>query len=90
MAIVLIGVTVFLASRLIGDVKINNVVPTVDEFHIYSGVHPELYKEYLKYVREGNTRMAQDTLEELALYTDIEFRDQFYQKILKRQESLSI
>ena len=87
MAIVLIGVTVFLASKLIGDVKLPNAV---DEFHIYSGVHPELYKEYLKYMREGNTRMAQDTLEELALYTDIEFRDQFYQKILKRQESLSI
>jgi hypothetical protein len=87
MAIVLIGVTVFLASKLIGDVKLPNAV---DEFHIYSGVHPELYKEYLKYMREGNIRMAQDTLEELALHTDIEFRDQFYQKILKKQESLSI
>jgi hypothetical protein len=86
MALVLIGVTVFLASKLIGEVKL----PSIDEFHIYSGVHPELYKEYLKYKRDGNIRMAQDTLEELALHTDIEFRDQFHQKILKKQESLSI
>tara|TARA_Y100000389_G_C17416388_1_gene493954 strand:- start:941 stop:1213 length:273 start_codon:yes stop_codon:yes gene_type:complete len=90
MALILIGVTVFLASKLLRDVKINNVIPNIDEFHIYSGVHPELYKEYLKYMREGNIRMAQDTLEELALYTDIDFRDQFHQKILKRQSSLSI
>lgn len=86
MALVLIGVTVFLASKLIGEVKL----PSIDEFHIYSGVHPDLYKEYLKYKRDGNIRMAQDTLEELALHTDIEFRDQFHQKILKKQESLSI
>jgi hypothetical protein len=86
MALVLIGVTVFLASKLIGEVKL----PSIDEFHIYSGVHPDLYKEYLKHKRDGNIRMAQDTLEELALHTDIEFRDQFHQKILKKQESLSI
>jgi hypothetical protein len=86
MALVLIGVTVFLASKLIGEVKL----PSIDEFHIYSGVHPDLYKEYLKYKKDGNIRMAQDTLEELALHTDIEFRDQFHQKILKKQESLSI
>jgi hypothetical protein len=87
MAVVLIGVAVFLASKLVKDVKLPNVV---DEFHVYSGVHPELYKEYLRHKREGNIRMAQDTLEELALHTDIEFRDQFHQKILKKQESLSI
>jgi hypothetical protein len=87
MAVVLIGVAVFLASKLVKDVKLPSVV---DEFHIYSGVHPELYKEYLKHKREGNVRMTQDTLEELALHTDIEFRDQFHQKILKKQESLSI
>lgn len=87
MAVVLIGVAVFLASKLVKDVKLPNVV---DEFHVYSGVHPELYKEYLRHKRDGNLRMVQDTLEELALHTDIEFRDQFHQKILKKQESLSI
>jgi hypothetical protein len=86
MALILIGITVFLASKLIGDVKI---IPEIDDFHVYSGVHPELYKEYLRHKREGNIRMAQDTLEELALHTDIEFRDQFHQKILKKQDSLS-
>jgi len=87
MTLVLIGVTVFLASKFIGDVKLPGIT---DEFHVYSGVHPVLYKEYLKYKRDGNIRMVQDTLEELALHTDIEFRDQFHQKILKKQDSLSI
>ena len=87
MSLVLIGVTVFLASKLIGDVKLPGIT---DEFHVYSWVHPELYKEYLKYKRDGNIRMVQDTLEELALHTDIEFRDQFHQKILKKQDSLCI
>jgi hypothetical protein len=88
MALLLLGITVFLASKLIGDIKFKNVLPSTDEFHIYSGVHPELYKEYLKHKKDGNMKKAQDTLEELALYTDIEFRDQFHQKILKKQESL--
>jgi hypothetical protein len=87
MALILIGVSVLLASKFIGDIKI---IPETDDFHIYSGVHPELYKEYLKYKRNGDIRMAQDTLEELALHTDIEFREQFHQKILKKQDSLSI
>lgn len=86
MALLLVGVSVFLASKLIGgNIEIK---PEIDEFHIYSGVHPELYKEYLFYKNDGNMKKAQETLEELALYTDIEFRDQFHQKILKKQESL--
>jgi|UniRef100_A0A6C0JJ83 hypothetical protein len=91
MALILLGITAYIASTLIGDIKFKNVVPNgVDEFHIYSGVHPELYKEYLKHKSDGNIRMVQETLEELALHTDIEFREQFHQKILKKQDSLSI
>lgn len=88
MALVLVGVSIFLASKLVSSNV--NIKPEIDEFYIYSGVHPELYKEYLKFKNEGNFKMAQEKLEELALYTDIEFREQFHQKILKRQESLSI
>jgi hypothetical protein len=45
MALILLGITAYIASTLIGDIKFKNVVPNgVDEFHIYSGVHPELYK----------------------------------------------
>jgi len=91
MALILLGITAYIASTLIGDIKFKNVVPNgIDEFHIYSGVHPELYKEYLKHKSDGNMRMVQETLEELALHTDIEFREQFHQKILKKQDSLSI
>ena len=91
MAFLLLGITVYIASTLMGDFKFRNIVPDgVDEFHEYSGVHPELYKEYLKHKKNGNIRMVQETLEELALYTDIEFREQFHQKILKKQDSLSI
>ena len=91
MALILLGITAYIASTFIGDIKFKNVVPNgVDEFHVYSGVHPELYKEYLKHKSDGNIRMVQETLEELALYTDIEFREQFHQKILKKQDSLSI
>ena len=87
MALILLGITAYIASTLIGD----NVVPDgLDDFHVYSGVHPELYKEYLKHKKAGNIRMVQETLEELALHTDIEFREQFHQKILKKQDSLSI
>ena len=72
MALILLGITAYIASTLIGDIKFKNIVPNgVDEFHIYSGVHPELYKEYLKHKSDGNIRMVQETLEELALYTDI-------------------
>jgi hypothetical protein len=89
MALILLGITAYIASTLIGDIKFKNVA-LIDDFHVYSGVHPELYKEYLKHKSDGNTRMVQETLEELALYTDIEFREQFHQKILKKQDSLSI
>ena len=91
MALILLGITAYIASTFISDIKFKNIVPNgVDEFHVYSGVHPELYKEYLKHKSDGNIRMVQETLEELALYTDIEFREQFHQKILKKQDSLSI
>lgn len=90
MAFILIGVTVFLVSKLINNNVSVNLKPEMDEFYVYSGVHPELYKTYLKHKNEGNMKKAQDALEELALYTDIEFRDQFHQKILKKQSSLSI
>jgi hypothetical protein len=91
MALILLGITAYIASTFIGDIKFKNIMPNgVDEFHVYSGVHPELYKEYLKHKSDGNIRMVQETLEELALYTDIEFREQFHQKILKKQDSLSI
>jgi len=86
MALILIGVTVFLAAKLINDIEI----PSGDEFHMYSGIHPQLYKEYLQYTREGRHIDAQNALEELALYADFDFREEIQEKILKRQESLFI
>ena len=90
MAPILVGVTVYLAVKLINDIEIPKIVPETDEFHMYSGVHPELYKEYLKYKSEGRHIDAQNALEELALYADFDFREEIQEKILKRQESLFI
>lgn len=90
MALILVGVTVYLAAKLINDIEIPRIVPEIDEFHRYSGIHPELYKEYLKHKMEGRRIDAQNALEELALYADFDFREEIQEKILKRQESLYI
>ena len=64
MALILLGITAYIASTFICDIKFKNIMPNgVDEFHVYSGVHPELYKEYLKHKSDGNIRMVHETLE---------------------------
>lgn len=90
MALVLIGVSAILMYTLIRGKEVIEEVPTLDEFHMYSGIHPELYKAYLFYQKHGRVKSAQDSLEELALYADPEFTDEIHEKILKKQHSLSI
>jgi hypothetical protein len=90
MALILVGVTVYLTVKLINDIEFPNVVPEPDEFYMYSGIHPQLYKDYIKYKNEGRRIDAQNALEELALYADFDFRDEIQEKILKRQDSLFI
>jgi hypothetical protein len=90
MALILVGVTAFLVAMLVNDIEFTTIAPEVDEFHMYSGIHPQLYKEYLQYTREGRRIDAQNALEELALYADFDFREEIQEKILKRQESLFI
>jgi hypothetical protein len=91
MALVLICAAAYLITTELLDITFEtpNLVPQTDEFHMYSGIHPELYMAYLRYKNEGRYEDAWRSLEELALYADIEFRDEIYEKILKRQESLS-
>jgi hypothetical protein len=89
MALIIIGMTIYLATKLINDANLP-VVPERDEFYMYSGIHPDLYKKYLNYKNNGQYRDAFNALEDLALYADFDFRDEIYEKILKRQESLSI
>ena len=89
MALVLICVSALLIYKIARDDSVDTV-PEVDPFHMYSGIHPELYKTYRMYTRHGNNKMAQDTLEELALYADTDFIDEIREKILKRQKSLFI
>ena len=67
-----------------------DTLPEPDPFLMYSGVHPELYKTYLRHKDRGNNIKAQNTLEELALYADADFIDEIHEKILKRQKSLFI
>jgi hypothetical protein len=89
MALALISVSALLIYKIARDDTIDTV-PELDPFLMYSGVHPELYKTYLRHKNEGNNIKAQDTLEELALYADAEFTDEIRNKILKRQKSLFI
>ena len=88
MALILVGVTIYLAAKLINDYEIPNIIPEPDEFHIYSGIHPGLYMEYLELKRLQKHTEARDKLEELALYADLDFRDEIHEKILKKQGSL--
>ena len=90
MALILVGVAAFLVAKLVNDFEFPNIVPEIDEFHMYSGIHPQLYKEYLQYKSEDRRIDAQNALEELALYADFDFREEIQEKILKRQESLFI
>lgn len=90
MAFILIGVSAILMYTLLRGKDVIEEIPSLDEFHMYSGIHPELYKAYLFYRRHGDIKSAQDTLEELALYADPDFVDEIHEKILKKQYSLSI
>jgi hypothetical protein len=90
MALILVGVAAFLVAKLVNDIEFPNIVPEIDEFHMYSGIHPQLYKDYIQYKSEGRRIDAQNALEELALYADFDFREEIQEKILKRQESLFI
>ena len=88
MALILVGVTVYLAAKLINDYEIPKIIPEPDEFHKYSGIHPDLYMEYLDLKKNGKYVDAQNNLEELALYAHPDFRDEIHEKILKKQVSL--
>ena len=88
MALILIGVTIYLAAKLINDYEIPNIIPKPDEFYEYSGIHPDLYMEYLDLKKNGKHIDAQNKLEELALYAHPDFRDEIHEKILKKQVSL--
>ena len=88
MALILIGVTIYLAGKLINDYEIPKIIPEPDEFHEYSGIHPDLYMEYLDLKKNGKYVDAQNNLEELALYAHPDFRDEIHEKILKKQVSL--
>ena len=88
MALILVSVAVYLVAKLTNDVDFPGIFPQIDEFHMYSGINPELYKQYLEHKSLGHRKKAQDALEELALYADLDFRDEIQEKILKRQESL--
>ena len=90
MALILVGVAAFLVAKLVNDIEFPNIAPEIDEFHLYSGIHPQLYKDYIQYKSGGRRIDAQNALEELALYADFDFREEIQEKILKRQESLFI
>lgn len=82
MALILVGASIYLVASLIND-DVNNIkLPEPDPFHEYSGIHPELYKQYL------STKNI-EFIEELALYADTDIRDEIHEKILK-QKSLFI
>lgn len=87
MALVLVSVSAMLMYTLLRG---EEVIPVMDEFYMYSGIHPELYKTYRFYKQHGNMKAAWDTLEELALYADGDFIDEIHEKILKKQQSLSM
>ena len=96
MALFLVGASIYLISSFMSDIedRLNQFKP--DMFHEYSGIHPELYKNYLenkkKYQDTGERVFlvnALNSIEELALYADLDIREEIHEKILK-QESLFI
>ena len=96
MSLIVIGATLYMVYKLVDEIEYKEPIPQVDPFHMYSGVHPELYKEYL-----DNMTLYRDTqskeflkkaiysLEELALYAEPEYTEEIHEEILK-QESLFI
>lgn len=89
MALILAGASIYLIAYLMGNIDDTIRLPQPDIFHEYSGIHPELYMEYLSNKKAGNERAALDNIEELALYADIDIMDEIHEKILK-QKSLFI
>lgn len=89
MAFILIGASIYLVSSLLGTVEDKMKHFERDIFHEYSGIHPELYTEYLKFKSEKNYTEALKAIEELALYATSDIMDEIHEKILK-QESLFI
>lgn len=89
MSLILIGASIYLISSLISDIEDRLKPVEVDMFHKYSGIHPGLYREYLKFKTEKNYPAAINSIEELALYADTDIREEIHEKILK-QESLFI
>ena len=89
MSIVLVGASVYLILSLVSDIE-DRLKPTEkDIFYEYSGIHPELYREYLKLKAEKKYADAIKTIEELALYASSDIMEEIHEKILK-QESLFI
>ena len=89
MSIILIGASMYLILSLVSDIEDRFKPPERDTFHEYSGIHPELYMEYLKFKSDKNYTKALKTIEELALYANPDIMDEIHKKILK-QESLFI
>lgn len=89
MSIILIGASMYLILSLVSDIEDRFKPPERDTFHEYSGIHPELYRGYLKFKSDKNYVEALKTIEELALYTNPDIMEEIHEKILK-QESLFI
>ena len=78
MALILVGASIYLIASLVGDVENVIKLPEPDAFYEYSGIQPELYKQYL-------STKDLDYIEELALYADLDVRDEIHEKILKQK-----
>jgi len=96
MALILIGASIYLIASFMTDIDNKIKIPQVDIFYEYSGIHPDLYKQYIENKRlYTNTKEREyminaiNSIEELALYADMDIRDEIHEKILK-QESLFI
>lgn len=89
MSLILVGASIYLVVSLMGNIDDTIRLPEPDIFHEYSGIHPELYMEYLSNKKAGNERAALSNIEELALYADIDTMEEIHEKILK-QKSLFI
>jgi len=94
MALILVGVSVYLIAQLIGELNFESNTTNeneIDVFHKYSGVHPELYGEYMKNKKlysETNDifylNKSRNCIEELALYADPEYIEEIHNLIKQR------
>lgn len=94
MALIVVGVSVYLIAQLIGELEYESNTAKeseIDVFHKYSGIHPNLYDKYMK-----NKKLYDQTkdiyyfnnsrnyIEELALYADPEYIEEIHDIIKQR------